>query len=114
MPRQGGQGRNDALGLQLMVDHLMFYRNESTTFQVRRIGSDSYLLPRPPGHVIPEIDIWRGRPDAQTLWREGARGKRHSSRRARHRRRSRRAVTWRRITAAVRQLANNTPPGPVH
>jgi hypothetical protein len=24
------------------------------------------------------------------------------------------AVTWRRITAAVRRLANNTPPGPVH
>jgi hypothetical protein len=24
------------------------------------------------------------------------------------------AATWRRITAAVGQLANNTPPGPVH
>jgi len=24
------------------------------------------------------------------------------------------AATWRRITAAVEQLANNTPPGPVH
>ena len=23
-------------------------------------------------------------------------------------------ATWRRITAAVTQLANNTPPGPVH
>jgi hypothetical protein len=44
----------------LMVDHLMFYRNESTTFQVRRIGSDSCFLPRLPGLVIPEIDIWRG------------------------------------------------------
>jgi hypothetical protein len=24
------------------------------------------------------------------------------------------AATWRRITAAVGELANNTPPGPVH
>jgi hypothetical protein len=24
------------------------------------------------------------------------------------------AATWRRITAAVEQLANNTPPGPLH
>jgi hypothetical protein len=24
------------------------------------------------------------------------------------------AAVWRRITAAVGQLANNTPPGPVH
>jgi hypothetical protein len=67
------------------------------------------------GRVIPEIDIWRAaqlmlkryreraleesaaRPDELALAGD------HDG-----------AAIWRRIMAAVTQLANNTPPGPVH
>jgi hypothetical protein len=65
--------------------------------------------------VIPEIDIWR----AATLMlkRYGDKALEESSTRA-----DELAVagdhdgadTWRRITNAVVQLANTTPPGPVH
>ena len=62
-------------------------------------------------HVIPEIDIWR----AATLMlkRYGDKALEHS-----HQRADELAAdgddTWRRITTAVEQLANTTPPGPLH
>jgi hypothetical protein len=67
------------------------------------------------GGVIPEIDIWRA---AQLmLKRYGERALDESAARADQLTLSGDddgAATWRRIMAAVTQLANNTPPGPVH
>ena len=65
--------------------------------------------------VIPEIDIWR----AATLMlkRYGEKALDESVTRADHFAADGDhdgAATWRRITVAVGQLANNTPPGPVH
>jgi hypothetical protein len=65
--------------------------------------------------VIPEIDIWRAA--NLMLKRYGEKAAEESATRAdelaaggdNHG-----AATWRRITNAVRQLANNSPPGPVH
>jgi hypothetical protein len=65
--------------------------------------------------VIPEIDIWRA---AQLmLKRYGDKAIKESAARVDqladvgdHDG----ADTWRRITAAVEQLANTTPPGPLH
>jgi hypothetical protein len=65
--------------------------------------------------VIPEIDIWRAAnlmlkrygekalDESATRADELAAGGDHNG-----------AAVWRRITDAVGQLANNTPPGPVH
>jgi hypothetical protein len=65
--------------------------------------------------VIPEIDIWRAATlmlkrygdkaleQSRTRIGELAADGDHAG-----------AVTWRRITAAVEQLANTTPPGPLH
>jgi hypothetical protein len=65
--------------------------------------------------VIPEIDIWR----AATLMlkRYGEKALDESATRADQLSADGDhdgAATWRRITAAVAELANNTPPGPVH
>jgi hypothetical protein len=65
--------------------------------------------------VIPEIDIWR----AATLMlkRYGENALEQSATRADELAAEGDhdgAVTWRRITNAVGQLANNTPPGPPH
>ncbi|HYZ39789.1 MAG TPA: hypothetical protein VE687_04080 [Stellaceae bacterium] len=65
--------------------------------------------------VIPEIDIWRAA--NLMIKRYGENALEQSSRRAdelaadgdHHG-----AVTWRRIANVVAQLANTTPPGPVH
>jgi hypothetical protein len=65
--------------------------------------------------VIPEIDIWRA---AQLLLkRYGERALDESAARADELALAGDddgAATWRRIMAAVIQLANKTPPGPVH
>jgi hypothetical protein len=65
--------------------------------------------------VIPEIDIWRA---AQLmLKRYGERALEESAARADERALAGDddgAVTWRRIIAALTQLANKTPPGPVN
>ena len=63
--------------------------------------------------MIPEIDIWRA---AQLML------KRYGDKAERSARADELvaagddngAAVWRRITAAVAQLANTTPPGPVH
>src|SRR5437867_3740526 len=65
--------------------------------------------------MIPEIDIWRA---AQLmLKRNGEKALEQSTTRADELAADGdhdSAVTWRRITHAVLQLANTTPPGPVH
>jgi hypothetical protein len=48
------------------------------------------------------------------LWRQGPRATHHARGRARSRRDYAGADTWRRIIAAVEELANTTPPGPLH
>jgi hypothetical protein len=65
--------------------------------------------------VIPEIDIWRAAnlmlkrygekalEESSTRADELAAGGDHNG-----------AAVWRRITSAAVQLANNTPPGPLH
>ena len=67
------------------------------------------------GAVIPEIDIWRA---AQLmLKRYGERALEESATRADELTSAsdhNGAATWHRITAAVTQLANQTPPGPEH
>jgi hypothetical protein len=65
--------------------------------------------------VIPEIDIWR----AANLMvkRYGEKALEESSTRVDELTASgdhEGADTWRRISAAIVQLANNTPPGPLH
>jgi hypothetical protein len=65
--------------------------------------------------VIPEIDIWR----AATLMlkRYGEKALEQSATRADELAADGYhdgAATWRRITSAVGQLANTTPPGPPH
>jgi hypothetical protein len=65
--------------------------------------------------VIPEIDIWR----AATLMlkRYGEKALEESTMRADELAADgdhNGAATWRRITSAVRQLGNHTPPGVVH
>ena len=65
--------------------------------------------------VIPEIDIWRAA--NLMLERYGEKALQESVRRADELAAEGDhdgAVTWRRITDAVAQLANTTPPGPVH
>jgi len=65
--------------------------------------------------VIPEIDIWRAA--NLMLKRYGEKALEESAARADELATDGDhdgAVTWRRITAAVGQLANTTPPGPVH
>ena len=62
--------------------------------------------------MIPEIDIWRA---AQLMLKHEA--LKESAARADELMAAGDgdgAATWRRITDAVRQLANKTPPGPVH
>jgi hypothetical protein len=65
--------------------------------------------------VIPEIDIWRA---AQLmLKRYGDKALQESDTRSEELSAAgdhEGAATWRRITAAVEQLANNTPSGPLH
>jgi hypothetical protein len=65
--------------------------------------------------VIPEIDIWRA---AQLMLRRyGDKALEESATRADELAAAGDhdgADTWRRISAAVMQLANNTPPGPPH
>ena len=65
--------------------------------------------------VIPEIDLWRA---AQLmLKRYGERALEESAARADELASAGYhdgVATWRRITVAVTQLANNTPSGPVH
>ena len=65
--------------------------------------------------VIPEIDIWRAA--NLMLKRFGEKALDESVTRADQLATDGDhdgAATWRRITDAVGQLANNTPPGPVH
>jgi hypothetical protein len=65
--------------------------------------------------VIPEIEIWRAA--NLMLKRYGEKALEESATRADELAATgdhNREVTWRRIAAAVGQLANNTPPGPVH
>ena len=65
--------------------------------------------------VIPEIDIWRAA--NLMLKRYGVRALEESTTRADELAADGDhdgAATWRRITDTVGQLANNTPPGPVH
>ena len=65
--------------------------------------------------VIPEIDIWRAA--NLMLKRYGEKAFAESSTRADELAADGDhdgAATWRRITNAVEQLANKTPPGPVH
>jgi len=65
--------------------------------------------------VIPEIDIWRAA--NLMLKRYGEKALKESATRADELATDADhdgAVTWRRITAAVGQLANTTPLGPVH
>jgi hypothetical protein len=65
--------------------------------------------------VIPEIDIWRAanlmlkRYGEKALEKSGARADELAAAGD-----GNGAATWRRITDAVVQLANQTPPGPVH
>jgi len=56
----------------------------------------------------------RRHPDAQALRGEGAQAERHARRRLAAEGNHDGTVTWRRITDAVLQLENTTPPGPVH
>ena len=65
--------------------------------------------------MIPEIDIWRAA--NLMLKRYGDKALEESGQRADDLAAAgddNGAATWRRITAAVDQLANNTPPGPLH
>jgi hypothetical protein len=65
--------------------------------------------------VIPEIDIWRAA--NLMLKRYGEKALEQSTMRADELAADGDhdgAVTWRRISAAAVQLANNTPPGPLH
>jgi hypothetical protein len=65
--------------------------------------------------VIPEIDIWRAA--NLMLKRYGDKALEESATRADELAAAgddNGVVVWRRITAAVGELANNTPPGPVH
>ena len=65
--------------------------------------------------MIPEIDIWRAA--LLLLKRYGERALHESAARADELALAGDddgAATWRRIMAAVTQLANKTPPGPVH
>jgi hypothetical protein len=65
--------------------------------------------------VIPEIDIWRAA--TVMLKRYGDKALEQSAARADELALAGDvdgADTWRRITAAVEQLANTTPPGPPH
>jgi hypothetical protein len=65
--------------------------------------------------VIPEIDIWRAA--NLMLKRHGEKAVEGSTMRADELAAAgddHGADTWRRITAAVEQLANTTPPGPPH
>jgi len=67
--------------------------------------------------VIPEIDIWRAA--NLMLKRYGDKALEQSATRAHEFTAAgddndNGAATWRRITAAVGRLTNNTPPGPVH
>jgi hypothetical protein len=80
------------------------------------VGVNRFSTARPQfTRVIPEIDIWRAA--NLMLKRYGEKAFEESSARA-----DELAAggdhdgvsTWRRITAAVVQLANNVPPGPVH
>jgi hypothetical protein len=67
------------------------------------------------GRVIPEIDIWRAA--NLMLKRYGEKAFEASSTRAEELAADGDhdgASTWRRISAAVEQLANDVPPGPVH
>jgi hypothetical protein len=65
--------------------------------------------------VIPEIDIWRAA--YLMIKRYGEKAVEESAARADELATGgdyNGAATWRRIMDAVGQLANNTPPGPVH
>jgi len=65
--------------------------------------------------VLPEIDIWRA--TNLMLKRYGDKALEESAARADELAADGNrtgAATWRQITSAVGQLANNTPPGPVH
>ena len=65
--------------------------------------------------VIPEIDIWRAA--NLMLKRYGEKALEQSATRADELAADGDhdgTTTWRRITAAVAELANNTPPGPLH
>jgi hypothetical protein len=65
--------------------------------------------------VIPEIGIWRAA--NLMLKRYGEKALEQSATRADELAADGDhdgATTWRRITAAVAELANNTPPGPLH
>jgi hypothetical protein len=65
--------------------------------------------------VIPEIDIWRAA--TLLLKRYGDKALEQSATRSDELAAEGDhdgADTWRRITAAVEQLANTTPPGPLH
>ena len=65
--------------------------------------------------MIPEIDIWRAA--SLMLKRYGAAARKESATRADELATAEDhngAAIWRRITDAIGQLANQTPPGPLH
>jgi hypothetical protein len=64
--------------------------------------------------VIPEIDIWRAATLMLKRYGEKALEQHHARRRARGRRRSRRRRHLAPDHRCVEQLANTTPPGPLH
>jgi len=79
--------------------------------RVKRISTASVGFPG----VIPEIDIWRAA--TLLLKRYGDKALEQSAMRADELAADGDhdgADTWRRITAAVEQLVNTTPPGPLH
>jgi hypothetical protein len=82
---------------------------QSVVLNVSRLQACSF--PR----VIPEIDIWRAA--NLMIKRYGEKAFEESAMRTDELAAAGDddgAATWRRITDAVVQLANNTPPGPVH
>jgi len=91
-------------------------RTTSSAVNIAAIGRHLDTQPRNPcNYVIPEIDIWRAA--SLMLKRYGDKALEQSATRAdelaAHGDHDG-ADTWRRITSAVVQLANTTPPGPLH
>jgi len=110
----GGNSFDDIFGGQ-------YRRHSATPPSVRRLISTSYglslcrVLSANFRCVISEIEIWRA---ANLLLKRygdkaGAEGTARADALAAAGDRDGEAI-WRRITHAVAQLANNTPPGPVH
>jgi hypothetical protein len=110
----GGNSTDDILGGQYrchVVATLTGMLPTQAIIGVHHFSTASLQFTR----VIPEIDIWRAAnlmlkrygekafEESSTRTDELAADGDHDG-----------AATWRQITAAVKQLANNVPPGPVH